>query len=224
MKVLLQALATVPIGLVVFGLLLFGPAGTFDYWQAWVFIAVFTVATLVPSIYLGVRNPEALRRRMHAGPGAETRTLQKVISVVAFGSLAAMIVVSALDFRFGWSSVPSAVSVAGDVLVAIGLGMSMLVVIQNSYAAANITVEAEQQLVTSGLYGFVRHPMYFGNVIMMIGIPLALGSYWGLVLVFPGLIVLGLRIADEEDMLKQQLDGYREYMQQVHFRLVPYVW
>ena len=161
---------------------------------------------------------------MHAGPGAETRTLQKVISVVAFGSLAAMIVVSALDFRFGWSSVPAAVSVAGDVLVAIGLGMSMLVVIQNSYAAANITVEAEQQLVTSGLYGFVRHPMYFGNVIMMIGIPLALGSYWGLVLVIPGLIVLGLRIADEEDMLKQQLDGYREYMQQVHFRLVPYVW
>ena len=224
MKVLLQALATVPIGLVVFGLLVFGPAGTFDYWQGWAFIAVFALATLIPSIYLGLRNPEALRRRMHAGPGAETRTQQKVISVVAFGSLAAMIVVSALDFRFGWSSVPAAVSVAGDGLVAIGLGMSMLVVIQNSYAAANITVEAEQQLVTSGLYGFVRHPMYFGNVIMMIGIPLALGSYWGLVLVIPGLIVLGLRIADEEDMLKQQLDGYREYMQQVHFRLVPYVW
>ena len=224
MKVLLQALATVPIGLVVFGLLVFGPAGTFDYWQGWAFIAVFALATLIPSIYLGLRNPEALRRRMHAGPGAETRTVQKVISVVAFGSLAAMIVVSALDFRFGWSSVPAAVSVAGDVLVAIGLGMSMLVVIQNSYAAANITVEAEQQLVTTGLYGFVRHPMYFGNVIMMIGIPLALGSYWGLVLVIPGLIVLGLRIADEEDLLKQQLDGYREYMQQVHFRLVPYVW
>ena len=224
MKVLLQALATVPIGLVIFGLLVFGPAGTFDYWQGWAFIAVFALATLIPSIYLGLRNPEALRRRMHAGPGAETRTLQKVISVVAFGSLAAMIVVSALDFRFGWSSVPAAVSVTGDVLVAIGLGMSMLVVIQNSYAAANITVEAEQQLVTSGLYGFVRHPMYFGNVIMMIGIPLALGSYWGLVLVLPGLIVLGLRIADEEDMLKQQLGGYREYMQQVHFRLVPYVW
>ena len=224
MKVLFQALATVPIGLVVFGLLVFGPAGTFDYWQGWAFIAVFALATLIPSIYLGLRNPEALRRRMHAGPGAETRTVQKVISVVAFGSLAAMIVVSALDFRFGWSSVPAAVSVAGDVLVAIGLGMSMLVVIQNSYAAANITVEAEQQLVTTGLYGFVRHPMYFGNVIMMIGIPLALGSYWGLVLVIPGLIVLGLRIADEEDLLKQQLDGYREYMQQVHFRLVPYVW
>ncbi len=224
MKVLFQALATVPIGLVVFGLLVFGPAGTFDYWQGWAFIAVFALATLIPSIYLGLRNPEALRRRMHAGPGAETRTVQKVISVVAFGSLAAMIVVSALDHRFGWSSVPAAVSVAGNVLVAVGLGMSMLVVIQNSYAAANITVEAEQQLVTTGLYGFVRHPMYFGNVIMMIGIPLALGSYWGLVLVIPGLIVLGLRIADEEDLLKQQLDGYREYMQQVHFRLVPYVW
>ena len=224
MKVLLQALATVPIGLVVFGLLVFGPAGTFDYWRGWAFMAGSALATLIPSIYLGLRNPEALRRRMHAGPGAETRTLQKVISVVAFGSLAAMIVVSALDFRFGWSSVPSAVSVAGDVLVAIGLGMSMIVVIQNSYAAANITVESEQQLVTGVCCGFVRHRMLLGNVIMMIGIPLALGSYWGFVLVIPGLIVLGLRIADEEDMLKQQLDGYREYMQQVHFRLVPYVW
>lgn len=224
MRVLRQALATVPIGLVVFGLLLFGPAGTFDYWQAWVFIAVFTVATLVPSIYLGVRNPEALRRRMHAGPGAETRTVQKIVSVAAFGSLAAMMVVSALDHRFGWSSVPAAVSVAGDVLVAIGLGMSMLVVIQNSYAAANITVEAEQQLVTTGLYGFVRHPMYFGNVIMMIGVPLALGSYWGLLIVIAGLLVLALRINDEELLLTQELAGYRDYMQKVHYRLVPYVW
>jgi protein-S-isoprenylcysteine O-methyltransferase Ste14 len=108
--------------------------------------------------------------------------------------------------------------------VAVGLGISMLVTIQNGYAAANITVESGQQLVSTGWYGFVRHPMYFGNVILLIGIPLALGSYWGLLVLIPGLVVLGLRISDEENLLSQQLAGYREYMQKVHYRLVPYVW
>ena len=204
---------------------MFLPAGTFDYWQGWAFIAVFAIATLLPSVYLAVSNPEALRRRMQAGPGAETRTAQKIISVVAFGSLAAMIVVSALDFRYGWSTVPAAVSVAGDVLVALGLGIAMLVVIQNGYAAANVTVESGQQLTTTGLYGLVRHPMYFGNVIMMVGLPLALGSYWGLLFVVPGLIVLGLRIVDEEKLLTRGAGRLpRVHADQVHYRLVPGVW
>ena len=107
MKTLVQAAISAAIGLIVFGLLVFWPAGTFDYWQGWAFIAVFAVATLIPSVYLAVKNPEALRRRMQAGPGAETRPLQKLISAVAFGSMAAMIVISALDFRFGWSTVPA---------------------------------------------------------------------------------------------------------------------
>lgn len=224
MKLLAQLAVSVPIGLVAFGLMVFLPAGTFDYWQGWAFIAVFAIATLLPSIYLAVRNPEALRRRMQAGPGAETRTAQKIISVVAFGSLAAMIVVSALDFRFGWSTVPAAVSVLGDALVALGLGIAMLVTIQNGYAAANVTVESGQQLTTTGLYGLVRHPMYFGNVIMMVGLPLALGSYWGLLFVLLGLIVLALRIGDEEQLLTEELAGYREYAAKVHYRLVPGVW
>ncbi|HEX7428294.1 MAG TPA: isoprenylcysteine carboxylmethyltransferase family protein [Mycobacterium sp.] len=224
MKTLVQAAISVPIGLVVFGLLVFWPAGTFDYWQGWTFIAVFAVATLIPSVYLAVKNPEALRRRMQAGPGAETRPLQKLVSAVAFGSMAAMIVISALDFRFGWSSVPAAVSVVGDILVGVGLTIAMLVTIQNGYAAANVTVESGQQLSSTGWYGFVRHPMYFGNVIMMIGVPLALGSYWGLLIVIAGLLVLALRINDEELLLTQELAGYRDYMQKVHYRLVPYVW
>jgi protein-S-isoprenylcysteine O-methyltransferase Ste14 len=212
------------VGLVAFGLMLFLPAGTFHYWQAWVFLAVFALSTWIPSVYLLRTNPAALERRMHAGPGPETRPVQKVIISIAFLSLAAMIVVSALDHHFGWSTVPAWISVIGDVLVAVGLGVAMLVVIQNGYAAANVTVESEQTLVSTGLYGLVRHPMYTGNVIMMIGIPLALGSYWGLVFVIPGLLVLALRIRDEEALLEQELDGYREYERQVHYRLVPHVW
>jgi protein-S-isoprenylcysteine O-methyltransferase Ste14 len=185
---------------------------------------VFAAATLIPSAYLAVANPDALRRRMQAGPGAETRPVQKIIIAFAFLSMAAMIVISALDFRFGWSTVPSAVSVVGLVLVGVGLTIAMSVTIQNGYAAANVKVEAGQQLSSTGWYGFVRHPMYFGNVILMIGSPLALGSYWGLLIVVVGLIILAVRINDEEALLTQQLDGYRDYMQKVHYRLVPYVW
>jgi protein-S-isoprenylcysteine O-methyltransferase Ste14 len=224
MKLAVQILASASFGVVFFGLLLFGPAGTLNYWQAWVFIAVFIVATIVPSIYLAVKNPAALRRRMHAGPAAETRTLQKIIMSGTILMVLAVTVLSALDHRFGWSSVPTPVVVLGDVLVGLGLGIAQLVIIQNSYAAATITVEADQELVSTGLYGLVRHPMYVGVVIMMVGMPLALDSYWGLVALIPGIAVLAVRILDEESMLKQELAGYREYMGKVHYRLVPYVW
>ena len=224
MKIALQTVASSLIGLAYFGLLLFLPAGTVNYWQAWVFIAVFVVTTAVPTIYWAVTRPEVLRRRMNAGPTAETRPAQKNIVTGIYLSATAMFVVSALDHRFGWSQVPTAVVLFGDVLVAVGLGLSMLVVQQNSYAAANITVEAEQELVSTGLYGLVRHPMYLGALIMMIGAPLALDSYWGLVVLLPGLVVLAFRILDEEKALTDELAGYREYMQKVHYRLVPYAW
>ena len=224
MKIALQSIAAGLIGLVVFGLLVFWPAGTFDYWRGWAFIAVFAASTTIPSLYLAAKNPAALKRRMQAGPAAETRLLQKIIISIAFLAMGATIVVSALDFRFGWSSVPAAVSVAGDVLVAAGLGIAMLTTIQNGYASANITVESGQELVSTGMYSVVRHPMYFGNVVLMIGIPLALGSYWGLLFVIPGLAVLAVRILDEEKVLTQQLAGYPDYAQRVHYRLVPCVW
>jgi protein-S-isoprenylcysteine O-methyltransferase Ste14 len=223
-KTLVQTAFTSLIGLLVFGLLVFGPAGTFDYWRGWAFIAVFATATLIPSVYLAMTNPAALQRRMQAGPGAETRPLQKVIIAFAFVSVGAMIVVSVLDFRFGWSTVPTAVSVIGLALVGSGLMIAMLVTIQNGYAAANIKVESGQQLSSTGWYGFVRHPMYFGNVILMIGTPLALGSYWGLLIVVVGLAILAVRINDEEALLEQDLAGYRDYMEKVHYRLMPYVW
>ncbi|HZC90854.1 MAG TPA: isoprenylcysteine carboxylmethyltransferase family protein [Mycobacterium sp.] len=224
MKTLVKGGVSAALGLVAFGLLLFLPAGTLHYWQAWVFLAVFAFYTWIPSVYLVRKNPAALERRMHAGPLAETRTLQQIVSAVVFICFPAMLVVSALDHRFGWSPVPTTVTVVGDILVAVGLAVAMLVVAQNGYAAANITVESEQTLASTGLYGLVRHPMYSGSIIMMVGVPLALGSYWGLALVVPGLIALALRIRDEEDLLEHELSGYREYTQHVRYRLVPYVW
>jgi protein-S-isoprenylcysteine O-methyltransferase Ste14 len=224
MKMSIRMVATSLFGLVVFGVLVFVPAGTLDYWQGWAFLVVFALSTWIPSLYLLRTNPAALERRMQAGPGAETRRVQKIVIAFAFVTIIAMIVVSVADHRLGWSHVPSGLSIVGDVLVAIGLGMAMLVVIQNAYAAANVQVEGSQEVVSTGLYGLVRHPMYVGNVILMIGVPLALGSYWGVLFVIPGVMVLIIRILDEEKLLDRDLAGYHEYTQKVHYRLVPYVW
>ena len=179
---------------------------------------------MISAVYLGVKNPDVIRRRMRGGPTAETRPVQKVVAAGVYVVFTALLVISGLDHRFGWSHVPAAVSLSGDVLVALGLGITMLVVIQNTYAAATITVEAGQKVVSTGLYGLVRHPMYSGAIVMLVGIPLALDSYWALVALIPVPIGLAYRILDEEKALLQELDGYGEYMQDVHYRLVPHVW
>ncbi len=224
MKTGIRVTATSVCGILSLLVILLLPAGTLHYWQAWLFVAVFTAATLVPTVYLNRTNPAALQRRMRAGPRAEPRRAQKFIITGSFLGLFATMVFSALDHRFGWSSVPPLLSVLGDVLVATGLGIAMLVIAQNNYAAATVTVETGQTVASHGLYKFVRHPMYVGNAIMMTGIPLALGSYWGLLFVVPGTLVLALRILDEEKLLVRELPGYREYAQGVRYRLVPYIW
>src|SRR6476646_10746648 len=134
MNTVVKGLLSAGLGLVAFGLLLFVPAGTTHYWQGWVFLAVFALFTWIPTMYLLRTNPAALERRMHAGPRHETRMPQKIISSIAFLSTVALIVFSVFDHRFGWSPVPVPISVIGDVLVAVGLGVAMLVVIQNGYA------------------------------------------------------------------------------------------
>lgn len=220
LRVTLSSLAS----LVVFVALLFWPAGTVHYWQGWTFLGVFAVASLVPILFLNRIDPAVVERRMHGGPTAEPRLIQKLVVAGIIGCFGGMLVVSGFDRRFGWSQMPSWLSVLGNLMVAVGLGMAMLVVYQNRFAAANIVVEDEQQLVTTGLYGIVRHPMYSGSVIMLIGIPLALGSYWALILAVVSLVLLVIRILDEETMLRQELPGYRDYMAGVRYRLIPLAW
>jgi protein-S-isoprenylcysteine O-methyltransferase Ste14 len=224
MKIGLQITATSLLGLALIGLALFWPAGTFDYWQAWVFLSIFVVLSVIYTVYVGVKNPEVLRRRMNAGPTHESRPVQKVVSSGVVLTFFALLVVSGFDHRFGWSNVPTTVALVGNVLAAVGLLITMIVVVQNSYAAANITVEADQTVVSTGLYGLVRHPMYFGGLVMLIGMPFALGSYWAVVIVLVDLVLLAARILDEEKALTEELTGYREYTEKVHSRLVPHVW
>jgi protein-S-isoprenylcysteine O-methyltransferase Ste14 len=212
------------LGLALMALTLFWLAGTIHYWQAWVFFGMFVGLSVLFTAYAAVRSPEVLRRRMNAGPLHESRPVQKIVSAGVVLAFFALLVVSALDHRFGWSDVPTALVLIGNLIAAVGLGIGMLVVAQNSYAAANITVEAEQTVVSTGLYGVVRHPMYFGVLVMAIGVPLALGSYWALLILPIDAVLFAVRIRDEEKALTEELRGYRNYTETVHSRLIPGVW
>lgn len=224
MALLVRVAVTSLVSWAVFALLLFVSAGTLDYWQGWAFLGVFTAVSLIATGYLAMVDPAALERRMHAGPSAENRPRQKLAMSGISVCFVATLVVAALDRRFGWSDVPVAVSVAGLVMVAAGLGAAMFVVVQNPYAAANITVEEGQPLAETDLYAAVRHPMYTGGLVMMAGMPLALGSSWALLVTLAGLVLLVVRILDEETMLAEELPGYPEYMIKVRYRLIPLVW
>jgi protein-S-isoprenylcysteine O-methyltransferase Ste14 len=204
--------------------LLFVPAWTLRYWQAWIFLAVFFGSALAITLYLMKHDPQLLERRMKAGPGAEKEASQKIIQVVAASAFFAAIAFPPIDHRFAWSTVPAYVAVAGDVVVALGLLVIFFVLRENSYASGVIEVDAEQRVISTGPYALVRHPMYSGALVMFLGVPLALGSWWGLLTLIPMTLAIIWRLLDEEKFLARNLPGYREYQEQVKYRLVPFVW
>lgn len=212
------------LGAITLGVLLFLPAWTLNYWQAWVFMVVFMVSTNVIGVYLSLKDPELLERRKNIGPTAEQSVAQKIIISLSITSFLGLMVFSAFDHRFGWSLVPPYVSLAGDGLVALGLLIDLFVFKENSYGASNIQIFEDQKVISTGLYALVRHPMYSGVLVMVIGTPLALGSYWGLAFLALTMPILIWRILDEEKTLKKELPGYIEYAQKVRYRLVPYLW
>lgn len=221
MKSILKMLVSGFFIMAVLWLLLFAPAGTLNYWQAWLFFAMLVICSWISSIYLMRKAPAVLERRM---PAPETRRVQKTLARAALFFWFAMIVVSALDHRFGWSTVPISITAIGFVLTVIALIGMTLVFAQNSHAATTIRVEEGQPLISTGMYRLVRHPMYTFSTLMSVGTPLALGSYWGLIVAIPTPLVFALRIRDEEKLLQAELDGYDQYMQKVQHRLVPGIW
>lgn len=218
------AIRTLLLGSIALAILLFLPAGTLAYWQAWVFIVVFMISVNTIGIYLTLNDPELLERRKKVGPTAETRVTQKIIASVLFGGFFALMVVSALDHRFGWTQVPPGVSIVGDALVVLGLFITLLVLKENSYSASTIQTVEGQKVISTGPYAIVRHPMYVGALILAIGVPLALGSWWALAILVPMMLVLAWRILDEESFLKKDLPGYADYTRKVRYRLAPHLW
>jgi protein-S-isoprenylcysteine O-methyltransferase Ste14 len=203
---------------------LFIPAGTLNYWQAWVFVTVFEVSAQALGIYFLVHDPKLVERRMNIGPMAEQRPAQKLISALFILGFVGFVVLPAFDHRFSWSPVAPVVSVIANAMVLLSFLLFFVVMKSNSYASSTIRVEEEQPVVSTGPYAYVRHPMYSGALLLLAAMPLALGSWWSVLLIVPFSPVLVWRILDEEIFLRRDLPGYVAYMQRVRYRLVPRVW
>jgi protein-S-isoprenylcysteine O-methyltransferase Ste14 len=220
----IRALAGLLQLLVIMALLIFVPAGTLDYSRAWIFLAVFFTPVLAITIYLMKNDPKLLERRIKAGPADEKETSQKIIQFFAMIDFIAVMLVPAFDHRFEWSSVPPQMVIAGDILVVLGFLIVFLVFKENTFTSAIIELSSEQRVISTGPYALVRHPMYIGALIMLVGVPLALGSWWGLLTVVPMTLVIVWRLLDEEKFLAKNLAGYSEYQNAVRYRLLPLVW
>ncbi len=204
--------------------MLFVSAWTLDYWQAWVFLAAFFGPAFAITLHLMKSDPKLLERRISAGPLHEKETSQKIIQSLAQASFLLVIIFPALDHRFGWSTVPPYGNIAGDILIVIGFYIVFLVFKENTHASALVEVEADQKVISTGPYAWVRHPMYIGALILLLGTPLALDSLWGVLTVIPITAVIIWRLLDEERFLTKSLLGYMEYKGKVRYRLVPFVW
>ena len=209
---------------VMLALFVFLPAWTLDYWEGWLFSAVFGLGSLAMTVYLAVTDPALLERRMNAGPGAEQDRTQKAIVAGLMLASAALPVLSALDNRFGWSTVPASIVILGNALIVLSFAGFILVFRANTYGAATIQVAEGQRVISTGPYAVVRHPMYSFALLMMLGMPPALGSWWGLLMVVPAIVAIVARQLDEEQFLSRNLDGYADYIRKVRYRLVPGVY
>jgi protein-S-isoprenylcysteine O-methyltransferase Ste14 len=209
----------------VMAVLVFGPQGRVDvYWQGWVLLALWLAGSLAVTLRLIWRDPQLLERRMRGGPFAEKQPVQKLVMSVAIAGYVALFLLSAVDHRLGWSHVPTALAVFGDMLMAIGWWSVDLVFRTNTYAASTVEVAQGQTVTSTGPYALVRHPMYVGGLIMLLGIPVGLASWWGLlgmVAIVPAII---WRLLDEERLLTAELPGYAAYLRKVRYRLIPGVW
>jgi len=202
---------------------LFGSAGTFDYWQAWVFWVAWIVANTALGLYVKKTDPALLERRMRAGPTAETRPSQRIIMTLIMVGCIAIFAIAGLDRRFGWSQVPPWLALLGDGLLLLSYVVFLFVFKQNTYAASTIQLAQDQKVISTGLYHYVRHPMYSGAFFLWIGIPLALGSYWDILVGLALTPVMVWRIFDEEKFLRENLEGYTDYCNRVKFRLIPFL-
>ncbi|WP_292381929.1 methyltransferase family protein [Methanosarcina sp. UBA289] len=210
--------------IIIIGLFLFVPAGSFNFWQAWVYSIIFVGSSAAITFYLWRVNPELLARRVNAGLGAEKEKTQKIIQLFSFILFIAFLVISAFDHRFGWSHVPFYIVILGDILVVMGFFLLFLVFRENVFASAIIEVTAGQKVITTGPYSVVRHPLYVSGLVMMLGTPLALGSWWGLLIFIPFTLGIIWRLLDEEKFLSKNLAGYKEYCQKVRYGLIPFLW
>lgn len=221
MKLLVNALLKFVSGLAAVGLLLFLPAGTLRYWNAWLFSALMFLPMLMVGILLFLKAPELLEKRLNT---REQEGTQKAVVALSALMFCLGFVLAGLDFRFGWSHMPVWLVAAAAVLQLVSYGLYAEVMRENAYLSRTVEIQEHQKLIDTGLYGVVRHPMYLAVTLLFLTIPLVLGSWpcFVLFLCTPALLVL--RIRNEEQVLERGLPGYTEYRQRVRWRLIPFIW
>lgn len=203
---------------------IFLPAGTLRWWQGWGCLAAFFVPASIISVWVARNDPALLERRLKAGPRAEKEVGQKIVQAIAAIVFVADFLVPAFDHRFGWSPAPAYVSLIGDAMMVLGFIVVFAVFRENTFTSAIIEVAEDQTVISTGPYAAVRHPMYIGALVMLYGIPLALGSWWGLLVNVPMTAALVWRLLDEERFLVKNLKGYAQYRERVKYRLIPLMW
>ncbi len=221
MKLLFNALFKYIAGLLLVGLLLFLPAGDFDYSNGWLFIGLLFIPMLLLGIVMLIKSPKLLEKRLNAN---EKEKAQKGVVAVSGLLFVLGFVVAGLDYRFGWSEVPSWVVITASVILLVSYALYAEVMRENAYLSRTVEVQQNQKVVDTGLYGIVRHPMYAVTVLLFLSIPLTLGSWWSLLCFLPYVAVIIVRIINEEKVLESGLDGYTDYKKKVKYRLVPFVW
>ena len=221
MKLLTEALIKFSCGVVLVGLLIFLPAGTLDYPWGWLLIGLLFVPMLIAGFVMLAKSPEFLKKRLDAKEKQETQ--KGVVAASGFMFIAGF-VVAGLDYRFGWSDVPTWVIVTASVLFLIAYGLYAEVMRENAYLSRTIRVEEGQTVVDTGLYGIVRHPMYGATILLFLMIPLVLGSWYALIAFAFYPVIIVVRLKEEEALLTKELAGYDAYKQKVKYRLIPYIW
>ncbi|VVB51875.1 Isoprenylcysteine carboxyl methyltransferase (ICMT) family protein [uncultured archaeon] len=210
-----------PLAIVVTGLMLFVPAGSLNYWQAWLFMGTLFIPFVFVVSYFLKNDPQLLERRLRFKEReAKEKSIIKIAQMLFFIGF----LISGFDYRFGWSNVPVWLVVASDAVIFTAYMVVFRVFKENSYASRIVEVDKKQKVIKTGPYAIVRHPMYAAIIPMYLCIPLALGSYVGLIFFAPAVGVILIRIFDEERLLLKDLEGYREYTQQVKYRLIPGIW
>ena len=220
-KLFLQALTKFVLGLLLIGLLLFLPAGTFGFWQAWLFIGVLFVPMFFAGIVLMIRQPELLRKRLDA---KEQQHEQKWVVVLSGLMFIAVFVVAGLTCRFGWYMLPDWAVYIATAIFLVAYAMYAEVMRENVWLSRTVEVQENQQVVSTGLYGIVRHPMYAATLLLFLSMPLVLASLWSFFIILLYIPIIALRIRNEEQVLERELKGYAEYKQRVRYKVIPFVW
>lgn len=216
-----QALAKFLSGLLIVGLLLFLPAGTFVYWQAWLLIGILFIPMFIAGLIMMKKSPDLLRKRLNA---KEEESEQKAVIALSGVMFLAAFIVAGLNFRFGWIVLPAWVSFAAAFVFLLAYALYAEVLRENVWLSRTVEVQENQKVIDTGLYGVVRHPMYMSTFLLFLSMPLVLGSVISFVIMLLYIPIIAKRIRNEEKVLEDGLEGYAEYKKRVRYKVIPFVW